>query len=278
MASEKGTEKVEIAKRENVTADAARLREQIRARIVLVPQGYSQLEALHAQREQLRRILVPLKAWFDQVAQGYRDHRDGFFLLNRRALYGDDYWPVPGFREHAEQLTWHVEKAEEYLMQALSMLGEHEHDHPLIAQVFQDLERLEILYGQLFLYRWMPVSAWIGDLQITWWDGPAVADLRGHVRAMQARAFALDRRFTVQGLEALREQWCTLRKKNPADLAIVEQPDGRSALLVGYAERTGPDYRLRTIQNEFMDWAFAQRLPSLSYDRLFSIPAPAIHR
>lgn len=69
-----------------------------------------------------------------------------------------------------------------------------------------------------------------------------------------------------------------LRKKNPADLAIVEQPDGRLALLVGYAERTGPDYRLRTIQNEFMDWAFAQRLPSLSYDRLFSISAPTIHR
>ena len=169
---------------------------------------------------------------------------------------------MPLFAGHLQEIAYHFGKAEEYLGGASFYLEQHEAQHPLVQSLLEHLPSYEGIYGPIFLYLWMPISAWAGDLTLLWWDGPSASQL-ATPPYFHSHTIVQDRHYTRSGLQTLLDQWCKKQRKDPAQFSLVSQGDGRSVLLEGYVPPTSEQFQAWTVQNEFMEWADRQPLPSV---------------
>jgi hypothetical protein len=243
--------------------EAENLRKQAAARIILHPNGQEVMQRLQAERSCLRALVTPLYAWFERFAGEYRQRQEDLLALTRG---NGDYWPASLYAQHVHDIAYHMSQAQDYLHATLFYLEEHETCHPLLQSLLDHLPEHEGIYGPLFLYTWMPVSAWVGDLMITWWDGPPVPEVQSRVRCFQTRGIIWDRHYRRTGLETLLHRWCQRQGRDPAQFSLVSDADGRSVSLEGYKPRPIEQLQAWTIHNHIMEWASNQPLPSIRLD------------
>jgi hypothetical protein len=152
--------------------EAENLRKQAAARIIIHPNGQAVMQRLQAERSHLRALVTPLSEWFERFAEEYRERQEDLLALPRG---NGDYWPASLFTQHVHDLAYHMSQAQDHLHATLFYLEEHDARHPLLQSLLEHLPEHEGIYGPLFLYTWMPVSAWVGrsDAHLVGWAASA---------------------------------------------------------------------------------------------------------